>query len=170
MRTRIESNLTLFELIIGIIIFYLLCQIGMIFTPDILYYSLGLIIGAVMAICMACHMNYSIKRALDLSDGGASAVVRKDMAIRYAVITIILIVLMVINFASPITAFVGIMGLKIGAYIQPFTHRLISLKLLGFVDPVYEEPVDDAGQESKDSIEHNASSEHIEETDSFEKV
>lgn len=140
MRDKIGKNLTLFELIVGIIIFNLLCQLGMIFTPRFLYYSIGLWIGTVLAIAMGCHMSYSIARALELTEDGASSVVRKDMAIRYGVIIVVLVVMMALDFASPLTAFLGIMGLKIGAYIQPFTHRIISLGLLGFKDPVYDEP------------------------------
>lgn len=162
MRARIEKNLTLFELIVGIVIFTLLCQIGMLFTPDIFYYSLGLLIGAIMAVAMACHMNYSINRALELVGGDASAIVRKDMAIRYAVIIVVLVILMVLNFASPLTAFLGIMGLKFGAYVQPFTHKLVSLKMLGFTDPVYEECDENASDGVNDaSVDDSAKQENV---------
>ncbi len=32
---------------------------------------------------------------------------------------------MVNGFTNPLAAFLGIMGLKVAAYMQPFTHKLI---------------------------------------------
>ena len=40
------------------------------------------------------------------------------------VIVIVMALVMVSGFANPLAAFLGLMGLKVAAYLQPFTHRI----------------------------------------------
>ena len=44
--------------------------------------------------------------------------------IRYGVIVIAFGMLCMIDIGNPLAAFAGIMGLKAGAYLQPFTHKI----------------------------------------------
>ena len=46
--------------------------------------------------------------------------------IRYGVIVIAFGVLCLLDIGNPLAAFAGIMGLKAGAYLQPFTHKIIT--------------------------------------------
>ena len=48
-------------------------------------------------------------------------------------ITIPFFVMMKFNLGNLFTAFIGVLGLKISAYLQPFTHKFV-LKLQGRVE------------------------------------
>jgi len=127
MREKIAGvNKTLLELIAGIFIYGLLCQIiGLIFTKDAAGYSSGLWIGIVTAVAAALHMWRSLDRSLDLDEGTAGKKMQMQSIIRYTVIVIIMGLTMINGFTNPLAAFLGIMGLKVAAYLQPFTHKLL---------------------------------------------
>ncbi len=114
------------ELLCGILFFGIICQIGLIIFLSGRggYYSVGLWIGILLAMGMALHMTWSLDKALDFSPSDAIKKMRAYSLLRYAAVLIILGLLMIFDKASPLTAFLGLMGLKIGAYIQPFTHKL----------------------------------------------
>ncbi len=120
--TRI--NRTLFELMTGILIFGFLCQLVLIFLKAEARDSLGLWIGIVMALAYAWHMWYSLERGLELSESDAGKYLAARSAIRYIVVVSVLAVLGVTSAGNVLTAFIGVMGLKIGAYAQPLTKKL----------------------------------------------
>lgn len=123
-----KINETLLELIAGILLFALLCQIGPVwFVKRRLWYSLGLWIGAGLGVFGAVHMY----RGLDLALGcGAQAgrILQKRSIQRYLVFVLSFGLLMVTEAANPLSAFLGLMGLKVAAYLQPFTHKWMHRK------------------------------------------
>lgn len=119
------------ELVVGILIFGLIAQIIGAFVVETQWiYALGLWVGVITAIIMAYHMERSISLALDLGDGDAQKYVQKNSTIRYAGVIIIFIAVGLINKHSVVPCFMGVMGLKVAAYLQPFTHKII-LKVRG---------------------------------------
>ena len=44
--------------------------------------------------------------------------------IRYLAIVASMGFVMISGFANPLSAFLGLMGLKVAAYLQPFTHKI----------------------------------------------
>lgn len=128
-KTEIKKiNETLFELIVGIILFSLLCQVSLVWVVDRkVWYSLGLWIGAAMAVFGAVHMYLGLDMALDCGPE-AGKILQKKSIQRYAAFVVCLGVLMVTEAANPLSAFLGLMGLKVAAYIQPFTHKWIHRK------------------------------------------
>lgn len=121
-----KVNETLVELCLGILIFGVICQIGIIIVGgDNISYSVGLWIGIVLAICGAIHMWWSLNKALDFGED-ASKIVTKHNMLRYGAVVIILGLVMITGIANPLTAFLGYMGMKVAAYIQPFTHKIVS--------------------------------------------
>lgn len=124
-------NIILSEMITGIIAYGIIAQIIIIpvamiwLDKRIVYYSGGLWIGVAAACFAAIHMNNSISNALDFDESSAVKIVRKDSIIRYIVLLVIFGILMVTNVLSPIVAFIGVMGLKAGAYLQPLTHSIL---------------------------------------------
>lgn len=125
MKNKWKLNSTLCELLLGIFIFGILCEVVLlIFLEDKLYYSIGLGIGIIVAGLMAVHMNYTLKQALEYDERNANKKIVQSMILRYTGVLLILAGTAMLNFASPLTLFLGIMGLKISAYLQPFTHRL----------------------------------------------
>ena len=134
MTEAIKNNRTLAELITGILIFDISCAavffISGIFTDAvtgrIIYYLAGLVVGALLAVAGAVHMNHSIGRALMLDPGSAQKLVRKDSLIRYGVILIIFGALMITDVMSPLSAFLGLMGLKAGAYLNGAAKKILN--------------------------------------------
>ena len=119
-------NKTLIELLAGIFLFGIVCQIaGMIFADQLFSYSSGLWIGIITAMVTAVHMYRSLDRALDLDEDTASKRIQMQSSIRYVGIVIVMGITMVNGVTNPLAAFLGIMGLKVAAYLQPFTHKLI---------------------------------------------
>lgn len=116
---------TLLELCIGIILFGALCQITAVwFLADKLGYSIGLWIGILTALGCAVHMWWSIDRYLDYGEG-AARVAARDNLIRYGIVVAVMVIVMVTGVAQPLAVFLGIMGLKVAAYIRPITHKWI---------------------------------------------
>lgn len=134
---------TLLELIAGMLPYGLICEAaGAFFVKRIGYYSLGLGLGILTAMAMAWHMWYSLDRAFELNQDGAAKYLTTRNLLRYAAVAVVLGVIMAFDFANPIAAFIGIMGLKVSAYLQPLTHKCFK-KLFGwedvFADPMPEE-------------------------------
>ena len=124
---ELERNETLKELIIGILFMSIIFQSSIVwFVEDKIGYSVGLWLGTAVAVFMAWHMWKTIDEVLDLGAGGAQKIMRKNSLIRYLVVTIVLVALMITKVANPLASFLGIMTLKVAAYLQPFTHKVIS--------------------------------------------
>lgn len=118
-----KINETVRELWLGILIWGLLCQfVPVWFVDDRWGYSLGLWIGIVLAWASAYHMWWALDRGLD-DEGSAQNYIRKLSLLRYGVILAVFGVLMLTGSANPLAAFLGIMGLKAGAFMQPFLHK-----------------------------------------------
>lgn len=125
---KIDSTLS--ELFIGIILWGVLCQIsGVWFVKDKVGYSLGLWIGIFLALAAGFHMWWALDKALDFTQDAAVKIMVKYNIIRYLIIVLVLAVVMITDVANPLTAFLGLIGLKVAAYIQPFTNK-ISSKIL----------------------------------------
>lgn len=121
-----DSNETLQELVTGIIFVGLLEQLVFVWLVEKkLYFTIGLWIGVILAIIAACHMYWSLNKALDLGQGASKYALSQNM-VRYGVIIVAFGVLCILDFGNPLAAFAGIMCLKAGAYLQPFTHKILS--------------------------------------------
>lgn len=126
MLEKLQKNVTVADLTVGILFYGVLCEtICMFAVQRKFYYGMGILIGLFMAIATAVHMNYTIGLALSADEKGAIGISRKYSMLRYAVTAILLAVLCLTGFADPIAAFIGLMGLKIAAYMQPLTHKLV---------------------------------------------
>lgn len=113
------------ELLLGIFAYGAVCEIiGVLLVSDKLLYSVGLIIGILMASAMAVHMAWSLSVALSFAQEDAVKMMQKHNLLRYGAVTVLLGLLMVSGLGNPLAAFLGIMGLKVAAYLQPFTHKL----------------------------------------------
>ena len=119
-------------LVAGILIYGVIIQlVGVWFVEDKLGYSIGLWYGIAIAIGMGINMAYVIYDAVTF-DGESNAnnrVVVKSM-LRYIVVVILFCILGFFGFGNIITAFIGAMGLKVSAYMQPLLTKLVN-KLLG---------------------------------------
>lgn len=131
----------------GIIFIGLLCQfIGMWFVADKLLYAVALWLGVVLALVTVLHMYRTLDRALDLGADATKAVTKANL-IRYGCIVIIFGIVLATGVLNPLITFMGLMSLKVAAYIQPFTHKLCN-KFFHEVDPV-PQPLMEEEEESK---------------------
>lgn len=114
------------EMWVGTVLFGTLCQVSVVwFLKDKAGYSIGLWLGIVAALIAILHLSISLDKALDLGEGGAKKHMVIQNLVRYFVLIIFLVVLMITDFANPLAAFLGLMGVKAGAYLQPFIHTVI---------------------------------------------
>ena len=121
-----KINETLLELLLGILLWGVLWQAGGVwFVADKAGCSLGLWLGIITAGLCAAHMYRSLDRALDLSEKDAQRYVMSRNMMRYGLIMAVLLVLMITEAGNPLCCFLGVMGLKAAAYLQPFLHKVL---------------------------------------------
>lgn len=119
-------------LVLGILIYGVLVEfIGVWFVSDKLRYTTGLVIGIALACGMAINIAVVLQDAIDIyGESRAQARIIGKSILRYAVVVIVFFVMMKWNLGNLFAAFIGVLGLKVSAYLQPFAHKLIS-KLQG---------------------------------------
>ncbi len=123
----LKINRTLFELETGILIFAVICQLCILPFRERAAYSKGLWIGIFTALFAAWHMWRGLDRGLSLSEKDAVSYLSRQNIIRYVLIVLILILTVLSEAGNPLTAFLGIMGLKVSAYMQPLTKKISKL-------------------------------------------
>ena len=126
MLRRLNSALP--GLVLGILVYGAAVElIGVWFAEDRLRYTTGLAIGLAVAIGMAIHMAMRLQDAVDVygMSGAQRRIVAKSV-LRYLVVVIVFFVMMRWELGNPIVAFIGVLGLKVSAYLQPFAHKVIS--------------------------------------------
>ncbi len=101
---------------------------GVWFARDKLMYSTGVWIGAFLAVGMAIHMAVVIEDAVSIGSSQSKLVAMS--LLRYAVVVLVFFCTVYFHLGDPIAAFIGVMGLKIAAYLQPFFHKIL-MKLKG---------------------------------------
>ena len=119
-------------LILGILVYGVLVEVvGVWFVSDKIRYTTGLAIGIILACAMAVNMAVVLQDAVDIygESRAQSKIVGKSI-LRYLIVVIVFFVMMKWNLGNPIIAFIGVLGLKVSVYFQPFAHRFIT-KLQG---------------------------------------
>jgi len=112
MKERITRiNRSLFELGTGILIFGIVGQLVLLFFPGRGLYS-------------AADMWWALDRGLDLGQQGATKKMLIHYMIRYMGIAIVLVIIALTDTLNPLITFAGIMGLKIGAYLNFFAKKV----------------------------------------------
>lgn len=97
--------------------------IGIFFSGDILSYTIGLAIGVIAAVLLFLHMAWTLNRAFDYPEAGATKYVRKQSFLRLLMMLIVMLPGMFFSKIRFISLILGLLGLKIGALIAPFFLR-----------------------------------------------
>ena len=121
-------NPVLPELVAGIVLYGFVIQItGVWFVEDKLGYTIGLWYGIAIAVGMAINLATVIYDAMtfDVEENANKRVAAKSM-LRYVVVAILFGILGYFEFGNMITAFLGVMGLKVSAYMQPYLSKIVS--------------------------------------------
>ncbi len=143
-----KMNRALLELCLGIMSIGLLCQlVGMWFVQDKLLYAAALWLGVILALITASHMYHTLDRALDMGADAVKVVTRANL-VRYGCIVLVFGIVLATGVLNPLIAFMGLMSLKVAAYIQPFTHKLCN-KFFHEVDPIPQPLPEEAAEGSK---------------------
>lgn len=116
---------TLLELLAGIVAWGIVCQaVGIWMVGDRAGYSIGLWIGICVAALSGTHMWWALDRFLEYAGDAAVKLITRHNILRYVIIVVVMALVMISGFANPLSAFLGLMGLKVAAYLQPFTHKI----------------------------------------------
>lgn len=126
---KVKIDRTLSELLSGILIYGVVCQLTIVwFVSHKGYYSIGLWTGILTASIYAYHLWWTISRNMTFNadnEKGATAYSLKHSVIRYAAVALILAGLWYIGGnTSMLSGFLGVMGVKVGAYMQPLVVKL----------------------------------------------
>ena len=115
-------------LIAGMIIYGLIIQLaGIWFVEDKIGYSIGLWYGIAIGIGMAINLATVIYDAVTFDgEGNANKRVAAKSMLRYIVVAILFGILGYFEFGNLFTAFLGVMGLKISAYLQPLLNKIVN--------------------------------------------
>lgn len=110
-----------YNLILIILAVLLLPRISYPVVPVIL----GLIVGAVGAICMLIHMAVTTERVLDSgSESYANKYTVAQSMLRKLVLVAAFLICWKVFKIDLLAAVIGTMGMKAGAYLQPLVHRI----------------------------------------------
>ena len=126
MKKVFAANETLIEMILGILLFGgVIWLVGIWFVPEKRLFTVGLWLGIVIACVAGWHMARTLDKGMELGAAATKYIISQNM-LRYLLIVVAYGVICVTQIGNPIAAFIGIMGLKAGAYLQPLAHRVIT--------------------------------------------
>lgn len=95
------------------------------FSYSVVPVILGLIVGAVGAICMLIHMAVTTERVLDSgSESYANKYTVAQSMLRKLVLVAAFLICWKVLKIDLLAAVIGTMGMKAGAYLQPLVHRI----------------------------------------------
>ncbi len=123
-------NEALPALVVGIICYGLLWEaVSVWFVKDKITWSVGLFAGIGCAVFMAIHIALVIDDSVRF--GTQPRVLAAKSVLRYLVVAVVFFALAITGVGDVIAAFIGAMGLKAAAYLQPKVDRM----LFGKKDP-----------------------------------
>lgn len=121
-----ETKQTLQELLIGIVIFSVLFLLGNIFASNRLAYTLGLVLGSLIAAVMSGHMYHAMEEAMLYEEDAAAGKVKKGSLFRGLLMMAgLAAALLLPEWFSILGVIFGVLSLKFSAYLQPLTHKVL---------------------------------------------
>lgn len=132
-----KTDRTLLEMHIGMIFFGVVCQlVGAFIVQRQYFYAASLWFGIAFSIAASVHMARTLDRALGQAEAAAK-IISRGYIFRYVMIVAVLAVVAITKVMDPLVVFLGYMSLKVTAYLQPLTHKVLN-GLLHETDPVPE--------------------------------
>lgn len=122
-------NQALPELLAGILAYGMLIQItGIWFVSDRVRYSTGLWAGIILAMGMAVNMAVVIFDTVEeMTEGRSSRRASLYGTLRYLAVVLAFGIVGYFNLGNIVVMFLGVMGLKVSAYLQPLTHKFLAV-------------------------------------------
>lgn len=121
-----KKNSTLIEVLMGIFVVGIVSQVAcLLFFKRHVYHAVGLWTGVAISAGMAVHMQRSIEDGLDIMGENGVKHMQKASVTRMLCACIAMAVVMYYDWGNPLTLLLGVMTLKLAAYMQPFMHRIL---------------------------------------------
>lgn len=125
-----RMNETLLDLITGCLVYSIIFEcIGLIFVHNKAAWSLGLLLGTIVAVGLAISMYHSIDSCLSMDPARASRTMTLWSILRILVMLAAAWVGMKFSFISFPAVIVGILGLKVSSHLHMYTNVYITQKL-----------------------------------------
>lgn len=123
--TYLNERQTRNELLTGIGLFTAVFLLGDLFAENKLAYTLGLLLGAVVAVFMVLHMYSTLERVLLYDQDTAKKKMKFASMFRmFFMIVALVVAALVPKYFSVLGVLLGILSLKFSAYVQPLTHKV----------------------------------------------
>ena len=132
-----KVNPTMVELIIGILVFGIIGTVLLMglyiasvpvekfFDDSILQIILGYIFGIIFSVFFIIHMTFSVENALEMGEHGALKHTRITYIVRMVALVIVYAIMLILGIGNVFSLLFGLLSLKLSAYLQPITHRVI---------------------------------------------
>jgi len=120
-----KTSSVLIDMIITDILYLVLGELVILgFLPNKKLYAIGFLIGVIVSIISSIHMNVTLVHSINQL--GKSAVKRAILAYSIRIFTIVIIfcIMYFTGIGDLIAGLVGMLALKLSAYLQSFTHRI----------------------------------------------
>lgn len=136
---------TIMGFLIGIGIYGIGIEIiGLIFSEDRMAYSLGVLFGVTVAVLLLLHITHTLNRALDMEERQATKYTTRQAFLRLGMMLAAMVVALRIPRIHFIASLLGMLGLKMGAFIaSPILRRL-------YPDDFVTKPEDDLDSEGEE--------------------
>ncbi len=118
---------TFWEVALNCVLLGMVIEVICIFLPFSLWdLSLGLWIGVGIAIAMLAGIETSLEQSMEMQENASVKFSKSRAVLRYVLVVLAFGIVLVYEIGNPVACFAGIMTLKVGAYLQPFTHKILS--------------------------------------------
>ena len=113
-------------LVVSILLYGVIVElIGVWFVKDRIAYSIGVWFGIAIAVGMAINLATVIFDSVTMGDTAhATRRIVSNSILRYVVVVILFVLFGYFQWGNLIAAFLGLLGLKIGAYLQPLWEKV----------------------------------------------
>ena len=91
-------------------------------------YYLGLGLGILVSVLMSISMYSTIEKSLRMDQKSAVNYTKRNSLFRLLLIIVVLLAAVYIHSINIFTVVLGVLSLKLSAYLQPLTHKVFSKK------------------------------------------
>lgn len=120
---------TLLAVTVGIVGYTAIATVPtLLFTSDRLRCEAGLLLGMVMSIAMLLHMNYIVQQSVYWEGHHTGKMVGNSL-FRMLIVCGVLTAAAFLGFANPVFILIGLIGLKVSAYLQPVLTKIVHKKV-----------------------------------------
>lgn len=128
-----ESRHVLIEILVGIMLYFVIGAIILLFVPvDTLPAVLGLLLGVILNFASMIHIAYVTEVVVNMrnrKEASQYSIVR--YLIRLLIMGAVIVLAFFTKYLNMLTLVIGLFGIKMGAYLQPYTHRILERYVYG---------------------------------------